>query len=159
MKVFCHSVNEKIQRNWFFNDPNISLKDEDIIISLDCDEIIYKHSYKNILQELNNNILGIRMHVFFFKNTYLWTDNDWNACYICKYKNMKDHYTLIKNLKTYDLRFKGKPSKGLYGCHMSWVMPGQHMVEKCYKTAHTGFRHLAKVDIMKKAIKRKKIYI
>ena len=68
----------------------------------------------------------------------------------------KNKYTLIKNLKTYDLRWPKNITKGLYGCHMSWVMPVQHMVEKCYKTAHTGFRHLAKVDIMKKAIKEKK---
>jgi len=152
----CHSVNEKIQRNWFFNDPNIALKDEDIIIDVDCDEIIYKHSYKKILQELNNNILGIRMNLFFFKNTYLWANNVCNASSICKYKTIKNKYTLIKNLKTYDLRWPKNITKGLYGCHMSWVMPVQHMVEKCYKTAHTGFRHLAKVDIMKKAIKEKK---
>ena len=38
----CHDVNENIQRNWFFNDPNINLKDDDIIIDVDCDEIIYK---------------------------------------------------------------------------------------------------------------------
>ena len=152
----CHSVNENIQRNWFFNDPNINLKDDDIIIDVDCDEIIYKKSYKKIFEELKDNVLGIRMNLFFFKNTYLWTNNVCNASSIYKYKTIKNKYTLIKNLKTYNLRWPKNITKGLYGCHMSWVMPVQHMVEKCYKTAHTGFRHLAKVDIMKKAIKEKK---
>lgn len=152
----CHNINERIQRNWFFNDPNINLKDDDIIIDVDCDEIIYKNSYKKLLQELNNDILGIRMNLFFYKNNYLWTNNVYKSSAICKYKTIKNKCKIVKNLKTFDLRYPKKISKGLYGCHMSWVMPVQHMVEKCYKTAHTSFRHLAKKEILEKAIIEKK---
>ena len=96
------------------------------------------------------------MNLFFFKNTYLWTNNICNASAVSKYKTIKNNYRLVKNLKTYNLRWPINITKGLYGCHMSWVMPVENMVEKCFKTAHTGFRHLAKKEIMEKAIREKK---
>lgn len=41
----CHKINENIQRSWLFNDKDIVLNDEDIIIDIDIDEIIYRYSY------------------------------------------------------------------------------------------------------------------
>ena len=65
-ETLCHKINEPIQRNWFFNDKNIKLNDDDIIIDVDCDEIIYSNNYKNLLDEVNsiNNILAIKMNLF-----------------------------------------------------------------------------------------------
>jgi len=154
----CHRINEPIQRNWFFNDEDIILKDDDIIIDVDCDEIIYSDDYKQLLNEvkLTNNVLAIKMHLFFFKNNYLWTNNICKASGICKYKNIKNNYINLGDLKIHYLRDSPYLSKGLYGCHMSWVMPIEDMVKKCYKTAHTKFRHLADPSILKDAIKEKK---
>ncbi len=154
----CHNVNERIQRNWFFNDPNINLKDDDIIIDVDCDEIIYKTAYPKLINELNQQQqpLSIRLNQFFFNHTYLWTDCTFSSPTIYYYGMVKNSQRTIKELKIKNLRDLTQKTSTIYGCHMSWVMPIQHMVEKCYKTAHTGFKHLAKVDIMKKAVKEKK---
>ena len=157
-ETLCHKINEPIQRNWFFNDKNIKLNDDDIIIDVDCDEIIYSNNYKNLLDEVNsiNNILAIKMNLFFFKNNYLWTNNVCKASGICKYKNIKNNVVTFKNLKIHQLRDSQYLSKGFYGAHMSWVMPIEDMVKKCYKTAHTRYRHLAKKEIMENAVKDKK---
>jgi hypothetical protein len=154
----CHKINEPVQRNWFFNDKDIILKDDDIIIDVDCDEIIYSEDYKKLLKEVKllNNVLAIKMHLFFFKNNYLWTNNICKASGICEYKNIKNNYMKFGDLKIHHLRDSPYLSNGFYGAHMSWVMPIENMVEKCYKTAHTRYRHLADKKIMEDAVKDKK---
>ena len=131
----CHNINENIQRNWFFNDENIILNDNDIIIDVDCDEIIYESSYKSLFKELENidSLLSINMNLFFYKTNYLWTNNIFKSSSICKYKNIKYNYELIYNLKIYKMRDTSIRSNNIYGCHMSWVMPIKLMIEKCFK--------------------------
>jgi len=45
---------------------------------------------------------------------------------------------------------------GIHGCHMSWVMPIEHMITKIYSGAHTRYRHLADKEKLQKAIEEKK---
>ena len=153
-----HNINENIQRNWFFNDENIILNDNDIIIDVDCDEIIYESSYELLFKELENfnSTLSITMNLFFYKTNYLWTNNICRASSICKYKNIKNNYETIFNLKIYKIRNSQYYTNNIYGCHMSWVMPIKFMIEKCFKGAHSKFKHLANYDILEKAIKEKK---
>ena len=68
----CHQINEPIQRNWLFNDKDIILNDNDIIIDVDCDEIIYASSYPTLIEELQQkkHPLGIRLPQFFFKHKF-----------------------------------------------------------------------------------------
>ena len=63
----CHNINENIQRSWFFNDKDITLQDDDIIIDVDVDEIIYTKSYKELITEFlrYNCPLSIKMNQFF----------------------------------------------------------------------------------------------
>ena len=51
-----------------------------------------------------------------------------------------------------------KKTSKIYGCHMSWVMPIEDMIKKIYSGAHTKYHHLAKKEILKKAI-NDKVYI
>ena len=94
----CHQINENIQRSWLFNDKDIILHDEDIIIDIDIDEIIYNDSYNSLLLELNqiNQPLGIKLNQFFFKNTYLWSNLVFDAPSIYKYAMIKH---INKNVK------------------------------------------------------------
>ena len=131
----CHSVNEPIQRSWFFNDTNLNLLDNDIIIDIDIDEIIYKDSYSELINELNekNCLLSIRMNLFFFKQNYLWTDNICNASTICKYSMIKNNKRQIKGINVIKMRDCTVRTKNICGCHMSWVMPIDNMVNKFIK--------------------------
>ena len=101
-----HSLNEPIQRSWFFNDPSFNLQDDDIIIDHDIDEIIYKNSYTPLIEELKqkHKPLSIKLNQFFFKNNYLWTNCNFSSPTIYKYCMVKNNTTrkkgiLIKNLR------------------------------------------------------------
>jgi len=101
----CHQINENIQRSWLFNDKDIVLHDEDIIIDIDIDEIIYKDCYKDLILELNKNNIptSIKLNQFFFKNTYLWSNLIFDAPAIYKY-NMVKH--INKNVKGIQCKYQ-----------------------------------------------------
>ena len=157
-----HNVNEPIQRSWLFNDDQFHLQDNDIIIDHDIDEIIYKSSYPILIKELNQkkHPLGIRLHQFYFKHNYLWTNCNFSSPTIYKYSMVKNHNRKIKNLSIKNLR--DLPSvyktKSVYGCHMSWVMPVDYMINKLHSYSHPEYRKFADKDTLTKAI-QDKIYI
>lgn len=154
----CHQINENIQRSWLFNDTDIFLHDEDIIIDIDIDEIIYRDSYDELILELNktNRPLSIKLNQFFFRNTYLWTNLIFDAPAIYKYKMVKNNNKNIKGVRCIYQRYCSKKTTKIYGCHMSWVMPIDDMLKKIYSGAHTKYRHLGKREILEKAIEEKK---
>ncbi len=154
----CHEINENIQRSWLFNDADIVLRDDDIIIDIDIDEIIYKKSYVNLINELNskNKPLSIRLNQFFFKHNYLWSDCAFDAPAIYKYKMVKNINKNIKGIQCKYQRYCHQKSSNIYGCHMSWVMPIDDMLKKIRSGAHTKYHHLGKREILEKAINEKK---
>lgn len=154
----CHQINENIQRSWLFNDKDIFLHDEDIIIDIDIDEIIYNQCYNPLIEELNkaNTPISIRLNQFFFKNTYLWSNLIFDAPAIYKYSMVKNSTRKIKSLNIFYKRYCQQKTTKVYGCHMSWVMPIDDMLKKIYSGAHTKYHHLGKREILEKAIEEKK---
>lgn len=154
----CHQINENIQRSWLFNDKDIVLHDEDIIIDIDIDEIIYKECYNDLLNELNieNKPLSIKLNQFFFLNTYLWSNLIFDAPAIYKYRMVKHINKTVKKIKCKYQRYCSQKTSKIYGCHMSWVMPIDDMLKKIYSGAHTKYHHLGKHEILEQAIKNKK---
>lgn len=154
----CHQINENIQRSWLFNDVDIVLHDEDIIIDIDIDEIVYKDSYEELILELNkaNKPLSIKLNQFFFKNTYLWSNLIFDAPSIYKYNMVKHINKNIKGIQCKYQRYCPQKTSKIYGCHMSWVMPIDDMLKKIYSGAHTKYHHLGKHEILEKAIEEKK---
>lgn len=154
----CHQINENIQRSWLFNDKDIILHDEDIIIDIDIDEIIYKDCYEDLLNELNekNKPISIKLNQFFFKNNYLWSNLIFDAPAIYKYGMVKHINRNIKGVLCKYQRYCLQKTSKIYGCHMSWVMPVDDMLKKIYSGAHTKYHHLGKREILEKAIEEKK---
>lgn len=154
----CHQINETIQRNWFFNDPDYNLQDNNIIIDIDIDEIIYKNSYKFLIKELERKKrpLSIKLNQFFFKNNYLWTNCNFSSPSIYKYSMIKNSKKIIKRLKIQNLRDLSQKTDNIYGCHMSWVMPVEYMITKINSGAHIKYKHLADKEKLQKAIEEKK---
>ena len=154
----CHQINENIQRSWLFNDKDIVLHDEDIIIDIDIDEIIYKDCYNDLLLELkkNNKPISIKLNQFFFKNTYLWSNLIFDAPAIYKYNMVKNINKSVKGVRCKYQRYCSQKTSKIYGCHMSWVMPIDDMLKKIYSGAHTKYYHLGKREILEKAIEEKK---
>ena len=155
-----HRVNEPIQRSWLFNDPNFNLKDDDIIIDHDIDEIIYKNSYIPLIEELNKKgtPLSIKLNQFFFKNNYLWTNCNFSSPTIYKYNMVKNMNQVIKGINIKNLRDLPNKTSSIYGCHMSWIMPIENMLKKFHQYSHPEFRKFANKELLEKAIKDK-VYV
>ena len=154
----CHQINENIQRSWLFNDKDIILNDDDIIIDIDIDEIIYKQCYEALIKEIqhSNVPISIKLNQFFFKNTYLWSNLIFDAPAIYKYSMVKDIKKNVKGIQCKYQRYCHRKTSNIYGCHMSWVMPINDMLKKIKSGAHTKYHHLGKYEILEKAIKEKK---
>ena len=61
-----HAVNEPVMRSAFMT--NLSFDNDDIIISVDADEIIYREAYDYILSEVNEKeCVRLNLHQFFYK--------------------------------------------------------------------------------------------
>ena len=153
-----HRVNEPIQRSWMFNDNNFTLKDNDIIIDHDIDEIIYKKAYPKLINELNQRQqpLSIRLNQFFFNHTYLWMDCTFSSPTIYYYGMVKNSRQIIKGLKIKNLRDLAQKTSAIYGCHMSWIMPVDYMIKKLHSYSHPEYRAYADKKILQQAIKEKK---
>ena len=151
-----HEINEPIQRSWAFNDSNITFNNDDIIIDMDIDEIIYKSSYISLIKELEekNRPLSIRLNQFFYKNTYLWSNLNFASPTIYKYSMTGNK--IIKGLKIKNFRDVETQTSNIYGCHMSWVMPVDYMLKKLHSYSHPEYRHFCNKEILEKAIKEKK---
>lgn len=152
-----HSVNEPIQRSILFNDPYFNLNDDDIIIDHDIDEIIYKKSYPLLINELNqkNTPISIKLNQFFFKHNYLWTDCNFSSPTIYKYGMVKNTNKQIKNLSIKYLRDLSNKTNEIYGCHMSWVMPIEYMINKLECYGHQKYRKFSNKNVLKKAVENK----
>lgn len=153
-----HAINEPIQRSWVFNDPEIIFNDDDIIIDIDIDEIIYKKSYDNLLEEfkIRNIPLSIRLNQFFFKNNFLWIDNNFCSPTIYKYSMIKNNNKIINSLKIKNLRDLHNVTEKIYGCHMSWIMPVEFMIKKLHSYSHPKYRKYADANVLRNAIINKK---
>lgn len=155
-----HSHNEPIQRAWFYNDPDVKLKDDDVIIDIDIDEIVYSYCYDNLLEELKQkkHPLSIRLNQFFFKHTYLWKDKSFCSPTIYTYGMVKGVSKNIMGLKIQNIRdYRDKTDK-VYGCHMSWIMPVGYMVRKLHCYSHPKYRKFADARVLQMAVD-KKVYI
>jgi len=155
-----HNMIEPIQRSWIYNDDSVEFENNDIIIDIDCDEIIYKSSYPKLVQELNKKMkpLSICLNQFFYKPNYLWTNCNFSSPTIYKYIMIKNQKKMIKGLKIKNLRDLQYKTDNIYGCHMSWIMPVNYMIKKLHSYSHPCYRKFANVEILQKAVDDK-VYI
>jgi hypothetical protein len=69
---------------------HIEMKDDDIVISVDADEIIYRDAYRSIFAELDKtDVVQLKLHQFFYKKTYLWENTSFVAPVAARYKYFK----------------------------------------------------------------------
>lgn len=143
-----HRVNEPIMRSFFTTlydfDP------EDIIISVDADEILYREEIQGVIDKVKtNNIVSLKMRQFFYKKTYLWEDIIWRSAIACKFKAINPAYPN-------NWRDTGVPTEDFVGCHFSWCMSTEAMIKKLYTYSHPCYRFCADKEILQDAIDNKK---
>ena len=142
-----HSLNEPVMRSCFMK--AVSLDDEDIVVSVDADEIIYNETYPKIIDFVKNKgTCQLNLHQFFYKTTYFWKEKDFIAPTAIKYKNFKNRFPC-------NLRYEGYLFPEKAGCHFSWCMTPKEMVYKLHTYSHPRYRFLADEEVLKSAINNK----
>ena len=142
-----HAINEPVMRSSFMT--NLSFDDEDVIISIDADEIIYRDAYPYILSEVKEkDCVRLNLHQFFYKMNYLWEGKDFVSPIATKYKVFRHKYPC-------NLRDVGPVVSKKVGCHFSWCMTPKEMVYKLDTYSHPRYRFCADENLLEEAIKNK----
>lgn len=137
-------INETIMRGYFTK--CLEFNDDDVIISVDADEIIYSESYNIIFKYLEkHDKVQLRLNQFFYKLNYYWKDNNFIA-------PVAAYYKVFKNFYPSDWRYNGYVIPNIMGCHFSWCMSIDDMILKLKKYAHVKYKYLADKNILEKAI-------
>lgn len=156
-----HTINEPIQRSYFFNDPFFKLDRSDFIIDCDVDEIIYNEMINKVrmFSKLIMRPISLPLNTFFFKKNYLWKNIKFSSPTAYHYSQVKKPKSVIAN------GFKIKNRRDLFlkypaicGAHMSWNMSVDEMILKLKSYSHPEYEKYADVKILKQAIEDK-VYI
>jgi hypothetical protein len=143
-----HRVNEPVMRSWFTK--LYDFRDDDIIISIDADEIIDRRKLPYIIDQVNHNgIVRLKMRQFFYKKTYLWKNKDFISAIATKYGSIQPKYPN-------NWREQGKVTDEYVGCHFSWCMDVDAMLHKLETYGHPQYRFCANRDLLEDAIENKK---
>tara|TARA_Y100000590_G_scaffold454690_1_gene601924 strand:- start:509 stop:1309 length:801 start_codon:yes stop_codon:yes gene_type:complete len=143
-----HTINEPWMRGYFVKE--IELQDNDIIFSVDADEIIYGEMYPELIECVKNmGIVRLPMNQFFYRVNYLWKDLIFRSSIVALYK-------VYKNSFPAQWRDAGQNYSKIVGCHFSWCMTVEQMLYKMECYSHPEYRHLAKEEILEDAIENKK---
>ena len=140
-----HRVNEPYMRGSFVK--HIPIKDDDLVISTDADEIIYGEKYPELLKAARRKgSICLTLHQFFYRVNYWWKSKPFRAPTIALYRKMKGKFPN-------QWRYQGESYPGCVGCHFSWCMTSSEMLHKmkCYSDS-PKYRHLEKKEILDKAI-------
>ncbi|MCL4439335.1 MAG: hypothetical protein M1609_01710 [Firmicutes bacterium] len=141
--------NEQLMRGYFAS--QIDLNGEDIVFSVDADEIIFGRFYDKIIGQLGffNRALVLPLYQFYYRVNYLWENNEFIAPTVCKAKYYKNKYPA-------QWRYDGKLFPERTGCHFSWCLTIDEMLAKLETYAHhQDYGHLAKREILEAAVKNK----
>ena len=145
--------NELIMRGYFASQINLNCKD--IVFSVDADEIIFKQYYEPIIDRLENTYwpfsksLKLPMHQFFYRVNYLWEDFMFTHAVACKAIAFKNYPSQWRDM--------GKEYSEIVGCHLSWCLSIDEMIQKLGMYAHHHeYAHLAKREMLEDAVKNKK---
>ena len=142
-----HQINEPIMRSIFMR--MMEFKDDDIIVSVDADEIIYGDSYPYILENVEQkNCIRLNLHQFFYKINYLWQDKDFVSPIATKYKVFKNNFPC-------NWRDVGSVTEEKVGCHFSWCMTPKEMVYKLHTYSHPMYRFCADIELMESSVENK----
>jgi len=141
--------NEQLMRGYFASQVN--LNSNDIIFSVDADEIIFGRYYEQIMDKLSfyNRAIKLPLHQFFYRTNYLWENKDFVAPTVCKASYYKKKYPA-------QWRYDGKLYPEKVGCHFSWLLTIDEMINKLNSYSHNPeYGHLARREILEEAVRTK----
>lgn len=144
-----HRHNETIFRGWFAR--QLPLKNSDIIVSTDADEVLYESSYSWIKRNFRRFDRGyrFRLHQVFYRPNYLWLDKEFVAPVALR-------FGAYNKVFPNNWRNQGPKLPGFWGVHFSWCMPVDDMLTKVKSYGHAPeHKHLSDREIFEHAIREK----
>tara|TARA_R100000657_G_C4679754_1_gene127551 strand:- start:976 stop:1749 length:774 start_codon:yes stop_codon:yes gene_type:complete len=143
-----HNVNEPVMRSYFTK--LYDFNDDDIIISIDADEIIYGDKIAYIISEVQKHkVVALKLRQFFYKKTYLWKNKDFTS-------PIATYYGSISKKYPYNWRDIGRVTDQYVGCHFSWCMTPKEMIHKLDTYSHPRYRFCSDEKLLEDAIENKK---
>lgn len=142
-------MNEKYMRGYFVK--GINIKWNDIVFSVDADEIIFRSFYPKIINSFSlfHRAFKLNLHQFFYRPNYLWVDKDFIGPTVCK----GSYYLRFPSQWRYD----GKLFPEKAGAHFSWQLTVDEMIQKLKNYGHAhDYAHLANREILTDAVENKK---
>ncbi len=142
-----HRVNEPVMRSYFTKCKDFS--DDDLIYSVDADEVIYGSVYETIHDlAIQHDWVRLPMHQFFYKTNYLWENKGFCSPGVFKYGSVNPGY--MNNWRDVGI------NPGFFtGCHFSWCMSVDDMVKKLHSYSHPRYRFCADKSLLEMAIRNK----
>ena len=142
--------NEMLMRGSF--EQFISVYDDDIVICVDADEVIYRRSFPKLIAKVSRSRrrdpLAIPMHQFFYRMNYLWTDIKFASATIGRASALREMETPWRDAHR---RMRGK-----HGCHFSWNLTVDQMIAKLQTYSHhLDYGHLARREVLEEAVQAK----
>jgi len=144
--------NEQEIRNGFTK--YVKLNGDDIVISMDADEIIHANRARKFIKLLNRKVLPrtsyvLRLHMIIYKISYNWVNCNFQAPVICK----AIHFM---HQDSPQWRYSGARTILKSGTHFTWLMTPSEMVDKILKYSHRKENEqFANMEMLRKAIDNK----
>ena len=141
-----HAINEPVMRSYFTKLYNFN--PDDIIISVDADEILYGDKVNYIVNQVQRHgVVRLKLQQFFYKKNYLWKNKDFVSPIATYYANMNPKFPN-------NWRDIGHITEEQVGCH--WCMSVDQMIHKLDTYSHPQYRFCANRELLEDAIKNKK---
>ena len=142
-----HGINELVMRSYFTKLYNFN--DDDIIISVDADEIMYGDKVQYIKEQVEKyKVIALKLRQFFYKKNYLWKDKDFTSPIAAYYSHINPKFPN-------NWRDVGKVTDEYIGCHFSWCMDVDAMMHKLHTYSHPRYRFCANKELLENAIENK----
>lgn len=126
-----HHWNETLMRGWFAR--QLKLLFTDVVVSLDADEVLYKSSYRWLVDGRNFcwRGTGFRLHQFFYRPTFLWLEKEFIAPAALPFGTYSWRFPN-------NWRYQGRVATGYWGVHFSWCIPVEEMISKLSNYSHAA---------------------
>ena len=142
-----HSVNEPVMRSYFTK--LYDFNDDDIIISVDADEIMYGNKVEYIKSQVEQyKVVSLKLRQFFYKTNYLWKNKDFIS-------PIAAYYGCISPKFPNNWRDVGRVTDDYVGCHFSWCMSVDEMIHKLDTYSHPKYRFCADKELLQSSIDNK----
>ena len=141
--------NENLMRGYF--ESQMELNKNDIVISVDADEIIFSQNYNKLIDQISifRPALKLQLNQFFYRINYLWENERVVAPTIARV----DYY---RGRFPGQWRYDGHLYPEVIGDHFSWCMTTDEMIRKMMAYGHHyDYQHLMKKEILEEAVKSK----